>query len=64
MFSKSRVPIIHELYEKVVLFFIYSTLKKLRRFHGIQFGINCTALDQSKLCNFVECTITIEKAME
>ena len=25
--------------------------------YGLQFGINCTALDQSKLSNFVECTI-------
>ena len=25
--------------------------------YGVQFGINCTALDQSKLSNFVECTI-------
>ena len=45
------------------LFIVHST--KLRRFHGnligtpygVQFGINCTALDQSKLSNFVECTI-------
>ena len=28
-----------------------------RYFYGVQFGINCTALDQSKLSNFVECTI-------
>ena len=25
----------------------------------MEFGINCTALDQSKLSNFVECTIII-----
>ena len=25
--------------------------------YGVQFGINCNALDQSKLSNFVECTI-------
>ena len=25
--------------------------------YGVQFGINCTALDQSNLSNFVECTI-------
>ena len=25
--------------------------------YGVQFGINCTALGQSKLSNFVECTI-------
>ena len=28
--------------------------------YGEQFGINCTALDQSKLSNFVECTINLE----
>ena len=28
--------------------------------YGVQFGINCTALDQSKLSNFVECTIMSE----
>ena len=43
-----------------ILFTLHST--KLRRFHGnlivgAQFGINCTTLDQSKLSNFVECTI-------
>ena len=27
------------------------------RFHGKLIGINCTALDQSKLSSFVECTI-------
>ena len=32
---------------------------KLNRYsYGVQFGINCTALDQSKLSNFVECTIS------
>ena len=35
------------------LFIVHST--KLRRFHGI----NCTAFDQSKLSNFVECTIKL-----
>ena len=31
---------------------------KLNRYsYGVQFVINCTALDQSKLSNFVECTI-------
>ena len=31
---------------------------KLNRYSvGVQFGINWTALDQSKLSNFVECTI-------
>ena len=31
---------------------------KLNRYsYGVQFGINCTALDQSKLSNFVEYTI-------
>ena len=39
---------------RVIFFIVHST--KLRRFHG-QFGIYCTALDQSKLSNFVECTI-------
>ena len=34
---------------------------KLNRYsYGEQFGINCTALDQSKLSNFAECTIIIE----
>ena len=28
-----------------------------RHSYGVQFGINCTALDQSKLSNFVECTV-------
>ena len=33
---------------------------KLNRYsHGVQFGINCTALDQPKLSNFVECTINV-----
>ena len=27
--------------------------------YGVQFGINCTALDQSKLSNFLECTINL-----
>ena len=32
---------------------------KLNRYsYGVQFEINCTALDQSKLSNFVECTIS------
>ena len=26
--------------------------------YGLQFGINCIALHQSKWCNFVECTIS------
>ena len=64
-FSKSRVPVIHELYEKVVWFFIYSTFNKITSFpwklnrysYGVQFGINCTALDQSKLRNFDQWTI-------
>ena len=31
---------------------------KLNRYsYEVQFGINCTALDQSKLSNIVECTI-------
>ena len=34
---------------------------KLNRFsYGVQFRIICTALDQSKLSNFVECTIIEE----
>ena len=28
-FSKSRVPVNHELYEKVLLFFVYSTFNKI-----------------------------------
>ena len=48
-------------------FFIYSTFNKITSFpwelnrysYGVQFGINCTALDQSKLSNFVECAIII-----
>ena len=28
---------------------------------GVQFGINCTALDQSKLSNFIEFTIGTKK---
>ena len=32
---------------------------KINRYsYGVQFGINCTALDQSKLSDFVECTIS------
>ena len=31
--------------------------KPNRYSYGVQFGINRTALDQSKLSNFVECTI-------
>ena len=62
---RCTVPIIHELYEKVVCFFIYSTFKKIKSFpwklnrysYGVQFGINCAALNQSKLGNFVGCTI-------
>ena len=53
------------LREGHVIFFIYSTFNKIRSFpwkldrysYGVQFGINCTALGQSKLSNFVECTI-------
>ena len=48
-----------------VIFFIYSTFNKITSFpwklnrysYGVQFGIDCTALDQSNLSNFVECTI-------
>ena len=51
-----------------MLFFIYSTFNKITSFpwklnrhsYGVQFGINCTALDQSKLSNIVECTINSE----
>ena len=36
---------------------------KLNRYsYGVQFGINCTALDQSRLSNFVECTISRDKS--
>ena len=40
-------------------FFSYASFAwKLKRYsYGVQFGIYCTALDQSKLSNFVECTI-------
>ena len=49
-------------------FFIYSTFNKITSFpwklnrysYEVQFGINCTVLDQSKLSNFVECTIRSE----
>ena len=35
---------------------------KLNRYsYGVQFGINCTALDQSKLSNFVECNMINER---
>ena len=38
---------------------------KLNRYsYGVQFGINCTALDQSKLSNFVECTISAVMAFK
>ena len=58
----------HELYEKAVWFFIYSTFNKITSFpwkpngyfYGVQFGNNFTALDQSKLSNFVECTVRRE----
>ena len=34
---------------------------KINRYsYRVQFGIKCTALDQSKLSNFVECTINWE----
>ena len=47
-------------------FLFFSTVNKITSFpwklnrysYGVQFGINCTALDQSKLSNFVECTIS------
>ena len=36
---------------------------KLNRYsYGVQFGINYTPLDQSKLSNFVECTIMCESS--
>ena len=45
---------------------MYSTCNKITSFswklnrysYRVQFGINCTALDQSKLSSFVECTIS------
>ena len=48
-----------------VIFFIYSTFNKITSFpwklnkfsYGVQFGINCTALNQSKLSTLVECTV-------
>ena len=34
---------------------------KINRYsNGVQFGINCTALDQSKLSNFIECNIMVD----
>ena len=40
-------------------FFSYASFPwKLNRYsYGVEFKINCTALDQSKLSNFIECTI-------
>ena len=35
-------------------------METYRYSYEVQFGINCTALDQSKLSNFVECTINLE----
>ena len=51
------------------MIFVYSAFNKITSFpwklnrysYGVQFGINCTALDQSKLSNFVECTINYIK---
>ena len=47
-----------------MIFYLYtfnkitSFLWKLNRYsYGVQFGSNCTALDQLKLNNFVECAI-------
>ena len=42
----------------LTLKFAYASFPwKLNRYsYGVQFGINCTALDQSKLSNSVECT--------
>ena len=42
------------------IFFSYASFPwKFNRYsYGVQFGINCIALDQSKLSNFVECTIS------
>ena len=50
------------------MIFFYSTFDKIMSFpwklnmysYRVQFGIICTALDQSKLSNFVECTIISE----
>ena len=53
--------------DRVIFFIVHST--KLRRFHRNVIGtpteynlglIQCTALDQSKLINFVECTISFK----
>ena len=42
------------------LLFIMSFPWKLNRYsYGVQFGINRTALNQSKLSNFAECTIKV-----
>ena len=71
-FGECNLRIVHELYEKVVWFFIYSTFNKITSFpwklnrysYGVQFGINCIALHQSKLSNFVGCTIRIRYRRE
>ena len=43
---------------KIAKFAAYASFpwKLNRYFYGVQFGINCTALDQSKFIKFVECT--------
>ena len=68
--------ILSTYYSRIVredrVIFIYSTFNKITLFpwklnrysYGVQFGINCTALDQSKLSNFVECTIRIRYRKE
>ena len=35
----------------------HAPLKLNRYSYGVQFGINCAALDQSELSNFVECIV-------
>ena len=40
------------------LYVPFVSMENYRYSYGVQFGINCTALDQSKLSNFVECTIS------
>ena len=64
--SHVRILIYRTWPRKVVWFFIHSTFNKITPFPWklgysceVQFGINCTDLDQTKLSNFVECTIRI-----
>ena len=59
LFGKNKaIKIVKRL--SAIIFFLRVVSWKLNRYsYGVQFGINCTALDQSKLSNFVECTLTV-----